>query len=277
MKLILNFIKYFVIILLSCCIIGLTIIHIASSTILTKQYALKKLEETNYYEEIKKLVDSNFENYIGPSGLDEEVMNNIITLEQVKQDTNTIINNIYDGTNTAINTSQLENNLKNNINQFLKDQKINITQQKSIDNYIKLISEEYKNTITSTNYESNAHEILEKTNNTLQKVKMMLAIGVVVFSIVIILLNYKKARETISNIGIAITTSGVFCIAIKMYITTNVKISNILILNDVISNTFRNIVNDILNNLQNIGYISLACGIIVILIGNIIKKKTNNK
>ena len=61
-------------------------------------------------------LETNFENYIGQSGLDENVIKNIISVEQIKQDTNIIIDNIYDGENITINTETIETSLKNNIN-----------------------------------------------------------------------------------------------------------------------------------------------------------------
>ena len=46
-------------------------------TMLNKTYILQKLDETNFYSETYKIVESNFENYISQSGLDEEVLENI--------------------------------------------------------------------------------------------------------------------------------------------------------------------------------------------------------
>ena len=112
MKILLNLIKYIIVILLTFCIIGLLIINVASSTILKKQYVLNKLEETNYYEEIQKLIQDGFENYIGPSGLDESVIVDIVSLEKIKEDTNIIVSNMYDGTNAELNTETLRTNLR---------------------------------------------------------------------------------------------------------------------------------------------------------------------
>ena len=49
MKVILNIIKFIVIITLTVCCIILTVANTASSTILSKQYTLNKLEETEFY------------------------------------------------------------------------------------------------------------------------------------------------------------------------------------------------------------------------------------
>ena len=140
MKVIINIIKYIAIILLTCAIIELLIINIVSSTILSKQYVLSKLEETNYYEEIKKEIESSFENYIGQSGLDEDVIIDIVSLEKIKEDTNIIITNIYDGTEKTVDTTEIETNLKNNIEASLENKKLTITQQKAIDEYINKIA-----------------------------------------------------------------------------------------------------------------------------------------
>ena len=64
-------------------------------------------------------VESDFENYIYQSGLDENVLENIVSLEKIENDTKTIINNLYDGTSETIDVTEIENNLNNNIQNSL--------------------------------------------------------------------------------------------------------------------------------------------------------------
>ena len=75
--------------------ISLGVMTIVFSTILDKNYVMQKLEETNFYADTYELVESNFENYIYQSGLDEEVLKNICTEEKVKKDINIMLSNIY--------------------------------------------------------------------------------------------------------------------------------------------------------------------------------------
>ncbi len=274
MKVLLNIIKYITVMLLACCIIGLVAINIISTTILKKQFVLGKLEDTNYYEEIKKEIESNFENYIGQSGLDENVIKNIISVEQIKQDTNIIIDNIYDGENITINTETIETSLKNNINTSLNNQKLNVTQQNAINQFVEKIVEQYKETLSHTNYEETIHNVITKVENIIEKVKGILIIAVIVCVILIFIYNCKTLLEAIANIGISLVTTGVFYIIVKIYLTSNIKVSNLLVLNNSISNSIKSILNYMLDNMLTYGSILLAIGIVAILIGNI---KTQTK
>lgn len=268
MKVINNIVTYVLIILLACTIIGAVFINIVSSTILSKQYILNKLEETNYYAEIKKEIESSFENYIGQSGLDEEVIKDIVSIEQIKKDTNTIIENIYDGTDITVDTTEIETNLKNNIELSLENKKLTITQQKAIEEYIQTIAKQYKETMSHTKYESNINNVIKKINKYIEIAKKVAIIGIVVIWVLIIILNFKKQKRGISQIGISFATSGIFYIILKMYIDSKIKVANIVVLNEAISNTVRTIGNDILSNIIFEG-VMLACfGILGILLGN---------
>ena len=268
MKVIKNIVTYILIILLACTIIGAVFINIVSSTILSKQYILNKLEETNYYAEIKKEIESSFENYIGQSGLDEEVIKDIVSIEQIKKDTNTIIENIYDGTDITVDTTEIETNLKNNIESSLENKKLTITQQKAIEEYIQTIAKQYKETMSHTKYESNINNVIKKVNKYIEIAKKVAIIGIVVICVLSIILNFKKQKRCISQIGISFATSGIFYIILKMYIDSKIKVANIVVLNEAISNTVRTIGNDILSNIIFEG-VMLACfGILGILLGN---------
>lgn len=270
MKVIINIIKYIAIILLTCAIIELLIINIVSSTILSKQYVLSKLEETNYYEEIKKEIESSFENYIGQSGLDEDVIIDIVSLEKIKEDTNIIITNIYDGTEKTVDTTEIETNLKNNIEASLENKKLTITQQKAIDEYINKIASQYKQTMSHTSYENDINQMIKKVNQYIEMAKKVAIIGIAVLILLILILNYKKLIRGISQTGIALLSSGTFYVILKMYIDLKIKVSNIVILNDAISNAVRTVISDILSKIVQNGIILICCGIVMILVGNII-------
>ena len=97
-----TFINYILSIILALTIILFYFINLASSTILSEQYILSKLDEHDYYNKIHEQIKSNFENYIHQSGLEEDVLDNIITKEKVKKDTHIILGSIYDGLNQEV-------------------------------------------------------------------------------------------------------------------------------------------------------------------------------
>ena len=274
MKFVLNIIKFIIAIILTICIMALIVVNVTSSTILSKEFILNKLDETNYYANIYTAVKSDFENYIYQSGLDEEVLENIVTAEKVEQDTKTIINNIYDGANETVDVTEIENNLNNNIENSL-DHDISITQQKAIDSFVEKITEQYKQTITNTSYENSINSILNKVNDIVGKVNQISIIGIIVSVIIILVLSFKDLIAGFMFVSSAIMASGLFYILANIIINTKVKIQNITILNDAISITLREILETILGNLTMIGIILSIVGCVLIVIFAIAKSMKN--
>lgn len=270
MKILLNIIKFIIAIILTICVIALIIVNVASSTILNKEFILAKLDETNYYANINTAVKSDFENYIYQSGLDENVLENIVSPEKVENDTKIIINNIYDGTNEEVDVTEIETNLRNNIENSL-DHKLSATQQKTVDEFIKKITEQYKDTITKTSYENSINNMLEKARNIVDKLQKVSIIGIAVAFIIIIILSIKDFMTGLMLIGSALMSSGVFYILVNMIINAKVKIQNITILNDAISISLREIISTILKNLTTIGITLSIVGFVIIIIFAIIR------
>lgn len=268
MKKVLNIIRGILVIILFLSITAFGIIQIASSTILSKNYILKQLEEANYYENIHKEVESDFEKYIYQSGLDETVINNIISIEDIKKDTELIISNIYDGKNEKIDVTKIKEKLNKNINESLNGKIINKSTQKAIDEFVNKISEQYIETMSHTNFEksiNNAYVKIQKYKEIGRKVSI---IAITISSIGLLAIMYKKIFGNIALIGISLTASGMFNIFINIFINSKVKINNIIILNESISIVIRNILNNILSIINQYGYILLGIGLAGIIIGN---------
>lgn len=276
MKVFLNIIKFILAIVVTVCIIALVASNVASSTILSKKFILNKLEENNYYANTYTAVKEDFENYIYQSGLDEEVLENIVTQEKIQKDTETIINNIYDGTNEEIDVTEIENNLYNNINNSLSS-KITATQKKAIDEFVKKIAEQYKETISHTGYEETINNIMQKASSLIAKLQKISIIGISVGILLILILSYKDILRGFSMAGVSILSSGAFYIFVNIVVNSKVKINTITILNDAISISLRDIINSILNTLTTYGYILLGVGFVVILFFNVLNGIKNRK
>lgn len=278
MNTVIKIIRFILILVLTISIISLVFINVANSTILNKDYVLEKLEETNYYINIKGEIDSAFQNYIGQSGLDEEVLQNIVTEDKIKEDTNIILSNIYDGTSKEISTDEIEQNLRKNIENSL-DTKLNVTQQRMVDEYVTKICNQYLDTMSHTKYENNIYNVISKINTYTQTGQKILMIAIVIMGLIIIISNYKKIAKAIAHLGISIMSSSIFMIIVNIYINTKIKIANIVILNEAISVVVRNVMNNILDTVKTQGIIFLIIGLLMIIVGNAIVslKDKNNK
>lgn len=263
-------IQYIVATILALAILGLIIINILSSSILSKEYILGKLQNQNYYEKIYQETESNFENYIHQSGLNEDVLKDIVTKEKIEKDTKIILNNIYNGMNEKIDTKEIKEKLNENINNSLNG-KISNSEQKAIDTFVDTICKEYETTISHTNYEKKINEALNKINKyiDLTKKAMMVTIGISI--IILILLTIRRIYRITSKIGVAFTIDGLILILAKNYINSNIKIETIMVLNNGISDVLQSILNEILSNIFKTGSILLGLGIVLIAVYGIIK------
>ena len=269
-------IQYIIAVILAIAMFGLIIINILSSTILSKEYILSKLQEQNYYEKIYEEAESNFENYIHQSGLDEEVLAGIVTKEKIEKDTKIIINNIYNGMEEKIEVEEIRNNLNEKINNSLNG-KISSSEQKSINTFVDTISDEYETRISHTNYEKKINSIIEKANTYINLAKKGLLVIIGGAVILLVLLTIKRIYRIIARIGTAFIIDGLIFIFAEKYISSKTRIDTIMLLNKGISDVLQSILNEILSNILKTGSIMLGLGIILTIIYGIIKSLRKSK
>ena len=270
MKTVQKIVTYISAFILAISIVLCVLVYLISSTILNKNYILEKMNETNYYSQVYELVESNFENYIQQSGLDETVIENIITEEKVKEDTEQILINLYDGLNEEISTQEISDNLNANIEESLGDRVLTSDEEEAIATFVETICNEYENTILHTNYEETINDFYQKVTEYIKYAKQGLSIIIAVFLILLIVLNNKTIYRTIKGISIALLSSGVIMLIINFYINSNIKIQSIIILNEAFSEVLINILEEIMNNIFIFGCVSVIFGVILLISSNLV-------
>ena len=273
-KKILNFI-FVLVIALSFTFIGVK--SVVFKTIFNKEYVLEQMENNNFYSETYKLVESGFENYIGQSGLDEEVIKNICTEDKIKNDINIILSNIYEGTNEKIDTSEISNNLNSNID---KENVRTSSNSKAIDEFVEHICQSYKDTIISTSYENTINEKYSKITQKITKVQNILIVAIIISIIGVIALNFKDILKLLFWTESAVLSSAVMQLAITTVIKSKVNIDGIKIFNDAFSNIVVTIIKDILSKIKIIaGKFIIVYFILVVIYAIIIlsQKKEENQ
>lgn len=268
MRIIKKIIKIIFSAILTISILLYILINLLSSTILKESYILSKLDQANFYQKVYEEVNSNFEKYIYQSGFDENVLNNVITEEKVKEDFKIIIDNIYNGTNQDINTETIKTNLTNNINSQL-GANISKIQQNLIDSFVDTILNEYTQTILHTQYENKINKAYTQINKYINLANKALLIIMAVLIILLILLNLKRLYRGVSYIGISMLSSGILLCIADIFIKMKVDIKNIVILNDTISKIIINVITELLSNILKDGIILLVSGIVLIIIANL--------
>lgn len=273
MKVIINLLKFMLIVILTVCMISLGIVSIMFSTVLNKNYVVQKLKDTDFYSGMYKLVESNFENYIYQSGLEEEVLQDICTQEKVENDINIMISNIYEGTNQKIDTKEIADNLNANIDKL----GIKTNQNKeSINEFVEHICNEYTDTLIHSQYEQKINDIYVKIIEKLNEIYDIAYKVLIIDFIVIIIANGKKVYKDIQYLGVSMMATTLFELISCQIVTYKVNIQGIKVFNDVFSNTIVTIIQDVLYKINSMALGTFVFAIIFnsIYIAIIINKKT---
>lgn len=275
MKIITKILKFIVMTIIVLCLTYIGIKNIACSTIFNKEYIIKKLDETNFYSETYKLVESNFENYIGQSGLEEDVIKNICTEDKVRKDINIILSNIYNGTKEEINTSEIANKLNSNID----EQNVRTAKNsEAINEFVEHICQSYKDTIISTKYDATINNQYEKIIQKLGKIETIIIVVLIISIIILIALNIKDLLKILLNLQTISLATAIMQFAITITINKNVNISGIKAFNEAFSMSIVTIIQDIFGKINKFGIILLIIYVISVIIYSIVEKctKSNN-
>lgn len=265
MKLIKQILSFIFIIILSTSILCSFLAFIFSNTILNKDYILNKMEECNYYEQTYLDMNEILEQYIGPSGLDEEVLKDIYTENKIKDDINTTVNTIFTGEEKAIETEAIREKLNKNI---YKNYNIKDDEKEAITNFENTIINEYTKQITHHDYLYILENYIPTTNKIIATLKIIMPFTTCIIIVILIMLNIKKKNKIMQGILIGFLSASFTIIIIGIIINANVKFESILILNETFSNLVRNIINELLKIFQNVGIITAILSTIFLIATN---------
>ncbi len=104
---------------------------------------------------------------------------------------------------------------------------------------------------------------------------MMVIIGVT--GVILVLLSIRRIYRITSKIGVAFVIDGLILILGEKYVSSNIKVDTIMLLNNGISDVLQSILNEILGNILKTGSILLALGIVLIIVYALIKSIRKNK
>ena len=234
-KVIETIIKIILVALLFVCIFTFGILNILSKTIFSQEYTLEMLDKSNYYANIYSQIKSDFRNYIYQSGLDENVIDDIITLDEVKADTQRIVSGLYNGLHEEINTDKIAERLNTNIDTSLNGRKIDNKTREQINIFVDQITTQYKETMTKTEYENQIYKYYSKAEKMIDIGKKTSIILAAILGIIIIVTYFRKLFKNVAYVGTAVFATGLAYYIMENYITQKVQIENLTILNDAIT------------------------------------------
>ncbi len=274
MKVFKNIIKIILGSILIICLLGTIFIYEVKGTVLNKEFIINKLEENNYYENLYTNILSSMKGYIEPSGLDEKILDNIISREEIKDDVNTIIGNVYDDKDEKIDTETIKETLNNNINNYLNEENLKVNDKSQLEEFENKIIEEYESQITYSQYMKYLKIVAnDKLIAILNIVNKLCILGIILSIIGILLINLKKNEKNVINLMTFMLSCGIIIKAFTIFTTRKINIDNITILNGAVSITLRDIIKTILNDISKIGVIMIIVSLVLIILNNVIFSK----
>lgn len=279
---ILNVIFAFLLVIITFIVLGKNIL---SNKLLNKNYMLNKMEEMQVYLQISRDVQSGFENYIYQSGLPEDTINNLYTDEMIRNDTNSILEYIYDGTEIKISDDIVRANLEQKIVSYVEGQNLKLNDQgrKNISDFEDLIVNEYKTNVNIDEYNSSLqvfpiiHNVVQKLQDINQKIWHLPIIALLIVLFVFILINRKNLLIAIQYLSISSLSIGVILKLTVNLVFKNFDIDNIVLFSTAMTNLVINIIKEILYSLLDNSNIFVICGIVGIIVSSLLKNISTNK
>lgn len=270
MKKVKSVFRYIFAIVLAISLIIFFLVNILSSTILDKKYVSNKLDETGYYDKVYGYAISNFENYIIQSGLDKSVLDGIITREDVVNDTQKILNNIYSNIEETVNAESLKTKLHANIENATQGMIVTEEQKVSLNGFVDEVAKEYLNTIAHFDYEKEIFNACHKFSFILDVTNKLVLIfaGVSIFGLMVTC--GKKIYKIFASIGFSMFVTGLFFIIMNIFVNAKVNIQTITILNDALSFVIRDILGAIFEQIVGKGLLLFFGGVALIFVSNLV-------
>lgn len=267
-------ISYILTFLLIIALIALVLITCVKEKALTSDNVLKMFDNTNFYENTYKTLNDNFSNYMEQSGLDESVVKDIITVEDVKTETKNCIESIYNNTKYSINKDNIEKRLNENINAYLEknNRKLNSNEKNAIATLVSKISSLYASEVFPIDLVSKVNINLEKINSVVDLANLTLYIVIAIILVLLIIVNIKNITKVLNYLGVTLFSSSIVLFAPKIFVDYNMHINDINIYNKNISDIIINFINEILNYFTKTSIIFIIIAVLLIFISNLFSK-----
>lgn len=203
-------------------------------TILNKNNIIKKLDKTNYYEKVYNETLDNMKYITKKSGYSSRILNEIMSIEDIKRDTKKYVESIYENKKVEVDTRFIKENIEENLNNYIEEKNLEITDSKKTE-YINKITKTYKNEIRLMKEFNDASPDLNKYI----KLSTTLLIIFILDLIVLIIINKKIFNKqeyyiTCFSSAIALIVTNIF---IKIFT------SNLFIYNNQVTDVFKLVIN----------------------------------
>ena len=242
-------------------------------TVFNEDYVLDLLNNHNYYQELYDNTLEEVSDYLEQSGLNEAVLNNVISVKSLKKEIITTIDNLYTNQKITVNTEEFQNNLTTNINNYIKDNNIRVDNKDTVNILTKKLVNIYEEEVSYNNAFEKVRPIFNKTYK-LTKIVLYLSI---IISIITYLINRYVFKDR--NIIASLFTNFVILGGLVLYTKYTIDINNIFFYNTSISNILMEFINSVLKCMLVTGIISFFLGLFIVFTttGTFKKLRQNKK
>lgn len=262
-------ISYLLGLLLSILLILIMLIGCISSSIFNKTYIKKVLHKTDYYYGMYVIIQDDMKSDIMPSGFEENVLDNVVTEDKIREDVGKVLDSIYDNKKVEISTEEMKKTLEENVQKQIAEKNFKVTDEnkKGIEEFENSVINIYKDNIT---YSSDS---INQIGKYIKRANTILTILVWILVIISITLGVIVFRMNRPVLGISFTVAGAFFVILNLYSGTAIVVNNILMFNWAFSKVITHIVNKLLANMYVIGGIMAVMGITEIVICEYLRAK----
>lgn len=246
---------YVILFIESMLLLLLTFLMVFKFTIFDKSYVKSKFDD-KYYEKLYKEIKTEMTYYTNQSGFEDNVIDNIFNLTDVKNASNKFITSLYSGEKYELNTSEIESKLNNNINEYIKTQNFKVINQEDLDKFTKQISSVYVDEIKLMGYLDGVCKYIPKIINLCD---YLLLISMI-FLIILLIINKTIFKRR--SYSVILYTSAFITIFILVSIKSSIDIQNLLVYSKTVSTTIISIIKQMFNVLLVISLVYIFIGFI---------------
>ena len=248
----------------------LAILIIFKFTVFKKEYVYSVLDKTNYYNEVYENALIEMKDYMTSSGLEEEILNDLFTIDEVKDDVNKYFDYYYKGKVYNKDLSLMKEKLSNNIDTYLKNNNIDVTNRNELNSFINDITDIYNKEIMLYNVPNKIINPFIKISNLINKLIVILSIIIIIFSLILIVFKTKYISSVIMS-------SGLIIFFIRFLILEKIDIKNIILITEYASKVIIKVLLNILELLLRCSIYMILIGLVICLIESIVNNKKRKK
>lgn len=244
------------------------VLIIINVTLFNQENIKKYIVGTDYINKIYNHIIENCKSQSNQYGYDELIVNESIKKEQVENDINEFLDAIYGDKEFNIDINDCMITVNERIDAYAQENNFYESEEtkERINELKNKIQETYKKGILYS--DDTAQSAVDYSRLVIKYLRATIALLLIIVIITLALICWLNRAA----MGISMLAVGALLIVLRIYINLNVIVSDIFIYNDIFSNLFTTVINQVLQNIIVTGIVFFIIGLITICIVEKTKK-----